>query len=242
MFAGLKGFCGNNYNLQFTDSLVTDNGTCYIGSSYKLYIYIKNQGPDTFKGDIAFKVYISKKKDINITNPQYTFVLDSNGANSYTIPPHGSAVYSKDITIDKKNFPPDTTVIVIVWPSGSAKPSSGVLVDNYIADNFCSPYEEVYISSKSDPRYTQTQSNNMNFYPNPVSNSLNLNFSNPVKGVVKVFNMSGQLITHQEIKTGNTNYYINLFSNDQKQLPEGVYIISYETADYIETKKFIITH
>ena len=240
LFAGLKGFCGNNLNLQFTDSLVTDNGTCYIGSSYKLYVYIKNDGPDTFNGPIAFKVYVAKTKDIDIASPQYTFVLDSDGANNYIIPPHGNATYTKDIVIEKQYFPKDTTVIVIVWPSGSAKPATGVLQDNYIADNFCTPYQQVYISSKAKPKAVPA-SGNMSFYPNPAGQVLNLNFATPAEGIVKVIDLNGRMVSQHHISNGISNYNVNLSSTD-RLLPEGVYIISYETADYIETKKFIIQH
>ena len=244
--AAQNGFCGNNLNLQFTDSLVTDNGTCYTGSSYKLYVNIKNEGPDTFRGDIAMRMYVAKKQDIDINAPQFTFVIDSDGTNNYVIPPHGRATYVKDITINRRDFMADTFNVIIIWPSGSAKPSTAsVIQDNYIADNFCNGIK-VYIDSKSKAKNFQSSNNNsagnnMNFYPNPSSSSLSVKFNNPQKGEVRITDLNGRMVSRTVVsENNNAAYNINLNCND-KLLPEGIYIITYETADYVETKKFIIS-
>jgi hypothetical protein len=240
----LKGYAAGNYNLQFTDSLVTDNDTCYVGASYRLYVYIKNDGPDSFNGDIAFKVYVARKNDLNLSKPQTTFVLDSGGANTYHLAPHSRTLYSKDIIINDKDFHPDTTNIIIVWPSGSVKPTSGVIKDNYVTDNFCDPYQKVYVSSKKRASFVSGRSSgtpaNLSFFPNPSISKITVKLKLAYKGSLRVVDLNGKVVCDIAVTPDVHSYDIGL-TRQGELLPEGIYILSYQTTDGIENKKIIIS-
>lgn len=243
----LKVSAIGNYNLQFTDSLVINTDTAYLGTAYKLYVYIKNNGPDSFSGDIAFKVYVAKKNDLIMSNPQLTFVLDSSGANYYNIPPHGRVTYTKDIIFLSKDVKEDSTNIVIIWPSGSVKKSVSVLKDNYIPDNYAVPFFSLFMSSSPEPAPPVSHHSNIHntdpnisCYPNPSMSKLNVYLNKAIKGNIYIYDLNGKVVDMLEAKPDKNNYIFQLDRTNQL-LPVGVYILSYETSTSIERQKFLIT-
>jgi len=62
-------------------------------------------------------------------------------------------------------------------------------------------------------------------YPNPAQEMLNIEFENPtgeaISGVLKVFNLSGQLIFEKQLNTNDAFYMLDI-----SQLTNGAYIFS----------------
>lgn len=77
------------------------------------------------------------------------------------------------------------------------------------------------------------QNDIFNIYPNPASDSFRIDFSKKVKGIVRIYNLKGQLVLSSPIN--ETNKEINLYN--QKS---GIYLVTIATDDgIVATKKLI---
>jgi hypothetical protein len=61
----------------------------------------------------------------------------------------------------------------------------------------------------------------LNYYPNPVANTLYISNSEPIKQVA-VYNLVGQLLVQQQVNESE-------FSLDLNELPQSIYIVKLET-------------
>ena len=86
---------------------------------------------------------------------------------------------------------------------------------------------------KSNSKLSSTNkiiTDNTNFYPNPVSDKLQINFNE--EGVVSVFDFFGKLLLQQSITKYNN--VINVSS-----IPSGTYILNFNSKEHFESSKFI---
>ncbi len=70
--------------------------------------------------------------------------------------------------------------------------------------------------------------------PNPVIDQVNVQFDQPLNGVIKVQNLAGQEVANKEIEANSTSTTLNI--ND---LQSGVYILRIESLEGIGVRKFV---
>jgi hypothetical protein len=110
--------------------------------------------------------------------------------------------------------------------------------DNLIVSSLGSDCQTAYYSSYSTVKIffdnvllgtnENTIENQVILYPNPVSNTLNLKFSQPVNSTATIYNLLGQNVKELELNS-------QLNQIDVTSLPSGIYILKTEN----ETLKFI---
>lgn len=80
-----------------------------------------------------------------------------------------------------------------------------------------------------------TQDKGFNFYPNPASESVQINVKEAGAYTLSVYDLAGRLITKQEVTAQNSS-----FSYDVNRLPKGAYIVTLSTKSESYSKKLIV--
>jgi len=221
------------YDLEFKDSLATGGATLKVGSTYNLYVWVKNNGPQMFNGPLALHAFVGlTESDFNTSSPQTSIALDSNGAITYNIRPGESILVKKTIYISDKLFGADSTHIIIIWPSGKAKPGSALFTDVNNTNNIAKPYIKIKVTNGKPKRNSFTTSigtvysddNLISIYPNPVSDYIYIACNNKLKATVQIMDMNGKLIFTTTLSGTEKIQSIDITNSDV--FKSGLYILN----------------
>lgn len=80
----------------------------------------------------------------------------------------------------------------------------------------------------------------LNMYPNPANNQLNLSYQLAVSGrtTITIFNLLGEVVMHQDLGMNSTN--LQNHNIDIASLPQGNYMVQMSCGDAIRTEKLVV--
>lgn len=242
-----------NTDLAFKDSFaLPKNRNIQMNKVYDLYITIKNQGTDFFAGSIAFHAGVySSERLIDFTSLKSTFCIDSNDIPFYAIPPGDEITIRKRVRFTDKYFKPDTSNIVIIWPSGKNKPYSNMFEDLDVTNNYTNPFHRLNILSNgkpvilgSIPSIKEEEGNSDKSFisfPNPADNVINIiNYHNQ-NGFITVRDLNGRAVLTKNMYANEDKIQLPLRS-ETSTLKEGFYFLQIETKLEKYHFKFLVKH
>jgi hypothetical protein len=210
--------------------------TVEIKSNISIELLFYNNGTVTGShiafpgGKYGFNYYVSQVADWPAKGVSYTDTIDISGPI-----PYGKTEYLyKTLYINPKYFKGDDNNIIIIWPNGGKAYNKSDSIDTTTHFPLF-----MYVLGKNSG-IDGIKTSNFSIYPNPVKDVLNIRMNEASKGVIRLTDMSGKLVAVKpfEVYAGGQ---VMLPINDGAVLPDGVYFISIETADYKQVSKIIIS-
>lgn len=148
----------------------------------------------------------------------------------------GNETVFDSIFVDSR-FIPDTTNIVIIWPTGDAVGKSNDSLDTAQHQEF-----KVFVKTKKAgvSGIELFVSKNFKIYPNPVKDVLNIEMNAAGKGTLVLTDVTGKIIATKPFETTKSGN-VSLQLNNDSVLPDGIYFVKVETSSYTETSKILIS-
>jgi len=184
-------------------------------------VFFQHDSSNVFTLDPIFTfsnaVFMLKSNNSNFDR-EFTFVMDSDSLNLYTLEPSGA------INLDPfHNF-----------TSGSYFVSnSGV----YISANFNYQTDQLYIIRDPNLGLQQNENEfNLKVFPNPISNNRNLSVQSEFEIIFyQIFDISGTVVQQRNFNFGTSDFSISILN-----LSAGFYTIKFHTLNGHASKKIIV--
>jgi len=227
------------YEFDINSTILYNNGdpdSVHYGDivQYKLeftYTGTSTGAHDSFPGGTyLFNFYVSQKPDFPTAGVSYT--------KSITLPgmAFNSSTTTKDTIAVSGKFFARHEDIVIIWPTGGV--ISGPTKDSLDAKQF-NRSMVFWVYDHTAGVDQATASGNFRFYPNPAKDMLNIEMPNAEKGTIRLMDMTGKTVITKAFES-TANELISLPLNDGKVIPDGMYFIAIETANYSQVSKVVI--
>lgn len=250
LFISGTGF-SQNYDLEFDYSVNgTATDTLVLGKSYGFEAIMYNNGPGDFSDMLDFRFYIGTsssgfnpaitKEFFKINNPKFL-----------SIPIYGTESYHGQFDVSPLYFKENSYNIVIIWPTDSYHDQNNKndykILKFFVKSSEVKPENKLFVKKNNIQNEYQSSLNTiegtskLSFYPNPASNILNVYVKVAESGTLKITDINGKLIQQAVIGTDQRQSFVPFqLTKDGTALPNGIYLISLETGNYCEVKKFVV--
>ncbi len=235
LILGMVSFSkGQTYDLELLN--VSIPNTVVVGQMVPVSGDLKNNGPDAFLADSGFitmNVHASYTPvpDPYVVEEESSFkVLISRIDADSTIP------FSGEFLADVTNFRAGQSGIsVIVWPRLGNNEGSDSHLENHYYITTVRSVDSSSILNSIDPQLLLASQ--VNLYPNPASDYLQIELPEEMEGTLSMLSMSGQTIEQIDIHSYQLSYRIDLKDFDGGS---GIYLLTFSGKGKSWSKKLII--
>jgi hypothetical protein len=221
----------SDFDIEFVQFHVED--TAYLTGTALMEGYLKNNGPNTYQGDVQLNILITD----TITYPPDIANFDQQAPSKaititgLNIAPDDSTYFQKDLYIDDQNFSAAAKHGTLIWPSMyPSGPDTSKDVDTsnqYHTDS-------IYVKDKK-AGIADLDESKLIVYPNPVVDQLFVQFreSNlPAEGTLHLLNIQGSTVLERSLEKPASPFTVNVAG-----LPTGIYYLRVSTSDQQIQKK-----
>ena len=225
------------FYIDITGISVSTVNTPKIGDTATITIYLQNDGSilngvyhkDSFPGGTYFFNYNAGVGSVSENKIDFSHPIIIDGMKY-----KGTQTVQDNFILTEAFFKKGTNNIVIIWPSGG-KALSG----NDTLDTIPKATYQFYISDASSGIIPQSTQNSFKIYPNPAKDVVNIQMKETGSGMIRLMDMTGKLIISMpySAKAGEN---VSLPLNEGTPIPDGLYLISIETANSSQVSKIMI--
>ena len=206
-----------------------------IGELDTITIHLQNDGSlpgnikDSFPGGTYYFNYNAGVGTVSETKVDFSHPIVLNGM-AYN---HTETVQDT-FTLSKTFFKKGTNNIIIIWPTGGK-----ALVGNDSLDTIPYGTYQFYISDTTLGIIPQSAQNAFKIYPNPAKDVVNIQMNESGTGIIRLMDMTGKLVATKpySAKVGES---VSLPLNESAVIPDGLYLVSIETANSSRVSKIMI--
>ncbi len=233
------------FEISITSITVANKGTIdsvHLGDKVILNITFQNNGafpmvsgnyqPDSFPGGKFYFNY-NVSPDGNKNKIDTTTILDIPG-----IAYKGYATIQDTVYINKDFFQAylsDTLNIIIIWPTGSGIANNKT---DSLDPNPSRNYDFYVYPHTAGINAPNTQSQ-FSMFPNPAKDGLNITIKESGNGMIRLMDMAGKTIISKPY-TSRAGETINFPLHEGAGVPDGLYLVSLQTASGSQVEKVMI--